>query len=508
MERISHLYHALSRASETVSWSTALSYILISLATLICSTRILSARSAVSKASGEHGAKPVPAVPYWLPVLGHLPNMIIDAEGFMQRLRQTYSEGAFALNFGGTTHNIFYTPGLATALMNEKVDKADSEEVADGMLHTVFGFPKGDMARYRPARPEIVACYRLMLSEPGLGDWIAQAVKKIAENVRDFVSFSTSPVDQTLWERSSDVKLAVNAAGQEVMEASLLPLVRGFCACTAQPTLLGSDFLHNFPESYEQLWELDRGFLLLALGMPRWLPIPMLTRAHIARRRLLQSLCAFHEAMERNASDQDPGVDWCNLHDVGTFVQVRTKIFRKYNWSIRARAATDLALMWAANVNSNTLIFWMLNRIYADTNLLSRIRDEIAPYARAVQPKQDLAIAESARLDAFDVDSLCSNCPLLKSCYIECLRVDTASWSPKIVQQDFSIQSRDKIAQGWSLKKGAYVHAAHDLHNTDPKYFPEPKLWKADRHVRHSKEGEAETAEMGSIRPYGTHTHS
>ncbi len=118
-----------------------------------------------------------------------------------------------------------------------------------------------------------------------------------------------------------------------------------------------------------------------------------------------------------------------------------------------------------------------------------------------------LPVPESPRLEVFDVDGLCLSCPLLKSCYIECLRLDTASWYPKIVKQDFVLQAREKDARKWQLRKGEYAHAAHDLHNTNAKHFEDPLVWRAERHIRY--EGGAENvlvAEMGSIRPYGKST--
>jgi cytochrome P450 len=110
---------------------------------------------------------------------------------------------------------------------------------------------------------------------------------------------------------------------------------------------------------------------------------------------------------------------------------------------------------------------------------------------------------------------------VLKSVYIECLRLDTASWSLKVVKDDVVLRPRNDTSEAsgqsegdgksggsavaaWTLRKGEYVHAAHDLHNTDPKYFPDPMTWKAERHVKHDPEtGKAVGADLGSIRPYG-----
>ena len=131
------------------------------------------------------------------------------------------------------------------------------------------------------------------------------------------------------------------------------------------------------------------------------------------------------------------------------------------------------------------------------------IREELAPYVRAVQPKSEFPIHEPPQLETFDVEGLCANSPLLKSCYVECLRLDTASWSFKEVKQDFVLKSREKGAPGWLMRKGEYAHAAHNLHNTDADCFADPLLWKADRHVKYEGEEKRGTADMGSIRPYG-----
>ena len=68
--------------------------------------------------------------------------MGLDADTFVKSQRQRYKDGAFALNFGGTTHNIVYTPGLATALLNQKSSYADFEHVGSEMMWNVFGFPR------------------------------------------------------------------------------------------------------------------------------------------------------------------------------------------------------------------------------------------------------------------------------------------------------------------------------------------------------------------------------
>lgn len=468
---------------------------------LAVATRIISGTRAKSIKVNDT-AQTVPAVPYWLPLIGHIPSMAIDADSFVKGLRTSYSHGIFALNFGGTRHNIMYTPGLATALLNQKHTHADSDKVARGLMQSVFGFPSNEMDKYDAAFSDLMTCYKYLTSDPGLGQLVSRTAHRLSVTVKDLVTFNDSVVDQMQWERSSDVRMTKNKSGKQVMEASLLPLIRDYTAHTANPTIMGSDFLANFPEFFDNVWNFDRGFLLLATGLPRWLPIPMLTRAHIARKRLLDTISVYHEAMEKEANGEDPGPKWTSLDDAGMLVQARMEVYRKHKLSIRARASLENSLMWASNANSDMLVFWMINRIYADKALLEMIREEIAPFAQLVEPEQEFKVEEPPRFESFDVDGLCNSCPLLKSCYVECLRLDTAPWSLKIVQQDFVLQSREKDAQGFLLRKGDYAHAAHDLHNTDPKYFKDPLVFKADRHIKEG-DGKKKTADLGSIRPYG-----
>ncbi|KAK4959248.1 hypothetical protein LTR10_004050 [Elasticomyces elasticus] len=476
----------------------------VGLIILLLLTRAASSRHAVASKTSQDAKSP-PAVPYWLPLIGHMPNMAYDADGFVKNLRSRFPSGVFSLNFFGGRHNILYGPGLATALLNQKQHIANSEEVSRRLLNVIFGFPKWELHKYDEGLPDMMACYKHLLSEPSLGDLVKQTARRIQGTIVDLVTGNESLVDQTPWEKTSNTYLATDEkSGEPVVEASLLPLIRDYAAQTANPSLIGSDFFANYPDFLDDLWIFDRAFLLLATGLPRWIPIPALTKAHLARRRMLAKLETFHEAMEKHYENgEDAGTDWGSLDDVGSLVKARMAVYRKHNWSIRARAATELSLLWAANANSDTLIFWMINRIYADKTLLEKVRKEIAPYVVFVEMPSDLPIAEPPRLERFDVDGLSNNCPLLKSSYIESLRLDAAPWSFRVIKEDFVLQGRGEGAEGWRLRKGDCAHIAHDLHSTDPKYFDDPMEWRADRHIKYENDDKHGAADMGSIRPYG-----
>lgn len=467
----------------------------------IITTRLMSSKQ---PERGPNGAKRIPAVSYTLPLLGHLPSMIYDAKSFTRRLRAAYhSDGAYSLNFGGTVHNVLFSPPLATALVNVKSENASELDLFKGIMGKVFGYPlQNEGSKYNDALAEINALYKNFMSEPGLGEMTSRTAQSVTQSIASFVTGSKSLVDQMIWERNAAVEIKTDAKGEKVVEVDLLDLSRDWCANCANPTIFGTDFVNNFPDYIRNIWTLDEGFLMLATGLPRWIPIPSLTRAHIARKKLIDMLVQFEVAMDKWTAGEDPGPEWRDLEDVGPVIKSRIGIYKKHGFSMRARAATEHALLWAANANSNPLVFWILERIYSDKALLAMLREEIEPYVRAVQPKQEFIVPDAPRLEKLDVEGLCANCPLLKSCYIECLRLDAAPWSLKVAQQDFVLSPRDKEAQSYMLRKGEYVHVAHDLHSTDPNVYDNPDTFKADRHTKYDDNGKG-SADMGNMRPYG-----
>lgn len=65
------------------------------------------------------------------------------------------------------------------------------------------------------------------------------------------------------------------------------------------------------------------GFKYLVLDLPRWLPIPSLTKAPIARRRLLDAISPLHEALDQIAAGNKLNQPWRDLSDVSAMLKTR-----------------------------------------------------------------------------------------------------------------------------------------------------------------------------------------
>lgn len=504
----------IATSSVTYIQQQPLALIVVTLVVISITTRLLSG-NVVSPApdpdpsADRDGARTAPAVPYWLPFIGHLPQIVLYSDSFLSRLRKLHPTGYFSLNVFGGVHTVIFRPGLIAALMNKPSHIADATGVAKYLMMANFGYPRRESDRYDKMLPDIVAQYHKLSSEPSLGNMVDRTVQILRHNISEFVTFNESPVDQAEWERLSETETTENRDGETVVEANLFDLVRNFVAITANPCLMGTNFVDNFPEFWRHLWTFDAAFLPMMADLPRWVLYPSVIRARRARGEMFTMIREFEVAMETDRNGGYPGAKWCDLDSVGDLIQGRVdEVYKKYDMSIEERTACEFTLLWATNANSNPLVFWMLWRIYSDADLLARIRAEVAPF---VVPEDAAggfgpSVSLPTRIDKIDVDGLATKCPLIKAAYIETLRVDVTARSFKVIQEDVVLGERDS-AEKLLLRKGTYAHAVHDLHHTNPECFDNPKEWRVDRHIKwdatNEKGEKTPTVDMGTVRPYG-----
>ena len=165
----------------------------------------------------------------------------------------------------------------------------------------------------------------------------------IEEHVPSLLSFAERPIDQNSWEQNANPVLH----DSDVVEISLFELISRFVANVSLPILVGTEFLEIHPTAIEDLWELDSGFKWLKWGFSRLWGIPSLTRAHIARRRLLAALQSFHNAADAVSNGDEAKHPWREISDLTNLMKERRKVWKRFETSPGVRAACDLNLLWA-----------------------------------------------------------------------------------------------------------------------------------------------------------------
>lgn len=106
----------------------------------------------------------------------------------------------------------------------------------------------------------------------------------------------------------------------------------------------------------------------------------------------------------------------------------------------------------------------MLVRIWATPGLSERLRQETASLSNASQPRKQFGIAEAPRLE-IAVERLSGSYPMLKACYLECLRLYSPQTSILFLTNDLVIPEPrserlpDGKARSFVMKAGELVAA-------------------------------------------------
>jgi hypothetical protein len=230
-------------------------------------------------------------------------------------------------------------------------------------------------------------------------------------------------------------------------------------------------------------------FQLLLTGLPRTIPHPSLPSAHITRRKLLHHLSTITEEI-------------CEDSDMrGPLLEARQVVLEENRVPQNVRTADLLALLWSVNM-PHVLAFWMLLHVISDPKLLEDLRQETDKYVKAVQEQAIMGFSPPPRV-SFNVEGLLNKCPLLKSAYIETVRLYSRGSRTRVVTKDFELESQEatrvfKSGEKWAFRKGEWVDTSNWLSNTDPSNFTDENMWNADCHIVEDENGEKK-AEWGIV---------
>lgn len=232
-----------------------------------------------------------------------------------------------------------------------------------------------------------------------------------------------------------------------------------------------------------------QSFQLLLTGLPRTIPHPSLPSAHITRRKLLNHLSTLTEEVLEDAQMQGP------------LLKARQVVLDEDQMPQNVRTADLLALLWSVNM-PHVLAFWMLAHIISDSKVLEEMRAETSKYATAVQEQAIMGFSVPPRV-SIDADGLLTQCPLLKSAYIETVRLYSRGSRAGVVTKDFELESQEatkvfKSGEKWVFKKGEWVDTSNWLSNTDPSNFADASEWNAGSHIVEDEHG-SKTAQWGNV---------
>ncbi|KAL4898399.1 cytochrome P450 [Aspergillus ambiguus] len=490
-----------------------LGWLVLCLVIAICiSTRIITGlQSRTGARTMTTNARPVRTVAYWVPWLGHGISFVWDHVALIEKARDSLKEPALGIYMGGTKHNVVVSPSLVKTVMLSR--STSSAALINYALKTVGG-DRGTIRNFNAADHHVFHhnLPNLFMREPFTTEASTKLVQLLQREVANFVTFCWSPVDQTPWERSSAVVLA-DRGDKPTCEASLFALIRGFVGHITTTTLMGRAILEAFPSLLDDVWALDNRFPLLAMGLPRWLPIPGLSAACAGRDRILEALAAYQKAFVDMEDGIEGDVKLRDFDDVSEPMKQRIRMSKNMGLSAKDSAPGHLSLFWAMNGNSPNVAFWHLLRLYTNPNLLDEVRQEISPYVKAWRPTREetgFPIPEAPKI-SMDFEAMFRNCHLFKASFYETMRMDSAGLSFRELTSDLIIaeSKADAAVAGLSeprsfyVNKGESIAVPHGVLHNDPRYFSNPDQFDPLRFIVTDPETGSQRAELHTIYPFG-----
>lgn len=280
-------------------------------------------------------------------------------------------------------------------------------------------------------------------------------------------------------------------------EVHLFPLIRELIGNIGSKTLMGRDFVTKNPGFLRDLWDLDSRVFQLLLGVDT-LPISRYRSAREPRDRVLRAVTEHHQALFNKLSSPSNAEQYGDLSDVSDIFKARLKDWTSAGITIASCASANTALLWAANVNSAPVAFWLVWYISQHGDLLEGIRGEIRDYIRYEQ-------TENGNQLQFDVPALLNDCRLLNATYLETLRLEAHTFSFKLAKEDCIIteapvgRTCSSQRRSYAVKKGDFVCVHHGSHQTDERYFPNAQKFDPFRFLNGDKPTGSNRSEYGDM---------
>ena len=239
--------------------------------------------------------------------------------------------------------------------------------------------------------------------------------------------------------------------------------------------VFGKYLLELTPSIKEDFWKVDQRSAQLIQGFPRWL-IP---DAYAARMRVTDGIKRWHKFANKNSnglklSPDDP--EW-DPHWGARIIRARRQHMSAMHFmDDDAKAAEDLAFLFASHANPIPAAGWMAFQTFFDPCLLERARKDVAE-----SHEQTDGPTESRKLS---IAKLCAK-PLIQSMYAETLRL-TSGIAVGRTPQDQPFRLGE-----WTVPQGQMVlvcnrttNMNNDLWNTGSSQDPHPvdSFW-ADRFI-------------------------
>ncbi|KAK8069425.1 cytochrome P450 [Apiospora phragmitis] len=387
-----------------------------------------------------HPSREPPIIKPTIPYVGHVLGMLLYGGHYLKQLGLRHRQyPIFTLPMPGSRMYVVTNPLLAAAVQRSRT--LSFSPIIPNVTKRVLGLDEATAA---------IARWNL---DPGPGE-----TRGFLADIQDLVARRMKPgEDLTILSRNavSALKLQLDKEQTNLMqhrrykEIDLLEWVRHIVTLATASHFYGSrNPVSQEPELERAFWDFDHGVGMLLVNLWPSLTAP---KAYRAREKLIAALANYLEEgyWEEGASP---------------LVQERIKTALEHGWNLREVARSELSFLFAGVVNVTTTTFWILLQIYADADLLARVRAEIEGVMTLKWcDHETIRRGSKPSVSAVEVarSSLGFDCPTLSAVYRECLRLGSDNNSIRVVKED------TLLADMWFLAKGSVVQIAGGVMHAD-----------------------------------------
>ncbi|KAG4436943.1 hypothetical protein IFR05_007556 [Cadophora sp. M221] len=291
------------------------------------------------------------------------------------------------------------------------------------VLESFYGIPKRSEVKYREASDELEACNRYILDEPHMTNTLQVSLKNLERDIPQMISFISTPIDLQPWEHHAEA----NFISPVETELNLPSLIRSMMGHALVPAVFGHALLEKHPSILQDMYDMGLGMNYLLRNLPAWTPLPGVVKAHIARSKIWTSIDDIQRVLDASVENMSGGANstWGDLEDVSLLVKKRHEVYREHKFQVKERA--DITILHSLLTHPMLLPLWQILHILSTPNLLALIRTEITPYATVSKPFSIGAISEAPKV-VLSLEGLATKCPLLRSTFLETLRLVDRGW--------------------------------------------------------------------------------
>jgi hypothetical protein len=388
--------------------------------------------------------------------------------------RDTSIYKAIAYRYSGDRHYIIFASDQFDRIVANTDSLEEARTAKIGSLQNAFDLPSKAKSRYFELQPLLSkALESEVFSGKKLDELSSTFLRSLSESLPDLITFNSSLVDQLPWERLANIELT---DGAEEVECDLFALINEFFCRSIIPLVTGPQFTESYDLLATDLALFNISYYRLALGLPRFFPLPGLPGASLARKRLLQNLTRYFKDLtypvKRDIPDDESvSGDEETDAETPTPASALNELFSQHEIPLQARAAVTSELLHRLCSKAIPLAFWTILHIYRDSDStdakaetpLNSIRMETKTWAEAVQPPSihpsfpsPPEISFSSLSALFDTSKL----TYLRSCIAETKRLYNSRILTAKITKPISITESIRGPQDevvWELEPGSYL---------------------------------------------------